>query len=114
MKLVNLTKNIVLCQKLIVADNFWTRTKGLLGRKNLDSDTALLIKPCNSIHTFFMHFAIDALFLDKDYKVVSILTSLKPFKLSPVFWKASYVVEFSAGCISASQAQSGDILAIQE
>ncbi|MBI4707618.1 MAG: DUF192 domain-containing protein [Candidatus Omnitrophica bacterium] len=114
MRLLNQTKNIVLAQKLIIADNFWSRTRGLLGRSSLAQDTALLIKPCNSIHTFFMRFSIDALFLDKNYKVVAMLFALKPFKFSSIFWQARYVVEFSAGSISASQAQVGDILAVQE
>ncbi len=60
-----------------VAKSFFSRFKGLMGgQKNLAKDQALVITKCNSIHTFFMKFDIDAVFVDEEYKVVEIIETL--------------------------------------
>jgi len=101
-----------LAEKLNIADKPWTRIKGLLGRKSLGSSEALLIKPCNSIHTFFMQFNIDCLFLDKKNSVTGILSDIKPFRLSPIYWSGCCVIEFSSGVLKGSNTQLRDIIEI--
>jgi len=64
----------VLCARCAVADNPWTRLRGLLGRSGLDPDEGLLIRPTNSIHMFFMRFAIDAVFVDRELRVLDVRT----------------------------------------
>lgn len=67
--------------KIKVASTFWQRTKGLIGAKTLAPDEGLLIERCNCIHTFFMSFAIDATFLDKNDQVVKIVKNIRPWRL---------------------------------
>ena len=61
----------VVCERCVVADTAATRMKGLLGRAGLDEGEGLLIKPAGSIHMFFMRFPIDAVFLDRELRVVN-------------------------------------------
>jgi len=80
-----------------VAETFRERTKGLLGRDGLTPGTGLLIRKCNCIHTFFMRFAIDATFLDRDGKVVKVVRNIPPWR--PWIWggrKAVAVLETAA------------------
>ena len=59
-----------------------TRLRGLLGRKSLPSGEGILLRPAGSIHTFFMRFAIDAVFLDEDLRVLRIAADLRPWRAS--------------------------------
>lgn len=77
-RICNTTKDTLLVQDLRVADTFWSRLKGLLGTASLPAGKGLLITPCSSIHMFGMRYAIDVIFLDRDFKVLKILHSLPP------------------------------------
>jgi hypothetical protein len=91
------TKNLQLISDLEVAATEWARGKGLLGRKSLGAEQALWIRRCNSIHTLFMKFTIDCVFLDKQLRVKAIYSEVKPFRLVWPVWGASSVIEFPAG-----------------
>lgn len=78
------------------AATFFTRMKGLLGRRSLDPGEGLLISPCSQVHSFHMKFPIDTLFLDRQYKVLKVLT-LSPGQVSPIVKGAYYVLEVTAG-----------------
>lgn len=97
----------------IVASTPFKRMKGLLGRKSLGEKEALIIKPCNSIHTFFMRFPIDVLFVDKDNKVIKAISNIKPFRISGVYFGAAFVVELSAGTIKRTHTAESDFLSLQ-
>lgn len=84
--------------------------KGLLGRDGFSAGEALVIAKCQSIHMFFMRFAIDAIFVDKKGYVVGLVKHIKPFRLSPVFFRSEYVVELEAGTIEATKTSVGDRL----
>lgn len=112
MRIINQTKNSVLAQNAGLADTPFGRIRGLLGRKELKSGEALIIKPGNSVHTFFMRFAIDVLFLDKNNRVIKALPALKPFRLSPLCFKAYLTIELAEGVISTSHTEPGDIINI--
>ncbi len=71
-KIINKTKNTILAEEAYIADTVFSRVKGLLGKQSLDEGSALIIKPCNSIHTFFMRFPIDVFFVDRNNKIVKI------------------------------------------
>ena len=73
---------------------------GLMGRSSLASGGGLWIEPCNSIHMFFMLFAIDVLFLDRDGKVKRVLLRLRPWRVSPIVFGARTVVELPAGTLA--------------
>jgi uncharacterized membrane protein (UPF0127 family) len=84
--------------------------KGLLGRKDFPQGEALVITRCQSIHMFFMNFPIDVVFCDRQNKVVGLCQEIKPFYLSPIFFKASYAIELPAGTIASTKTQLGDQL----
>ena len=76
MKIINISKNTILADKAEMADTFFKRLIGLLNRKSLGKGEALILSPANCIHSFFMRFSIDVLFLDKSNKVVASLPYL--------------------------------------
>ncbi|HSP74411.1 MAG TPA: DUF192 domain-containing protein [Gaiellaceae bacterium] len=86
----------VVCARCAIADNPWTRLRGLLGRKSLDADEGLLIRPTNSIHMLFMRFPIDAVFLDRELVVLRVVPGLAPWRMA-ARRGAKAVVELPAG-----------------
>ncbi|MFV0636625.1 DUF192 domain-containing protein [Mitsuokella sp. WILCCON 0060] len=80
-----------------VADTFWTRLVGLMLQKPLPPATGLLITPCNSIHMCFMRFAIDAIFLDRQGKILKIVRNLRPWIGISACWQAYSTLEMTAG-----------------
>lgn len=112
MKIVNLTQNTIISNNATLADTFFSRTKGLLGRKSLDKDEALIITNCNSIHMFFMQFSIDVIFVDKKNRVVKLIENIKPWRITPIFWQANFAIEVNSGTIKISSLHIGDKLQI--
>lgn len=106
----NISKNSVLTEDCQIADSFFSRFMGLMGKKTLKQGTGLLIKPCNSIHMLFMRFPIDAVFLGSENKIVYIIKGIKPWRLSPLISKAHCVLELPAGTIESSLTEVGDRL----
>jgi uncharacterized membrane protein (UPF0127 family) len=108
----NTARQSVIAEKISIADSFFSRFMGLMGKKTLPEGSCLIITPCNSIHMFFMRFPIDALFLDKDNTVVYILEGIKPWRLSKIVWNAHSVIELPQGTIRKSRTSEGDRLII--
>jgi hypothetical protein len=106
--ITNLTRNTVIASHVKTAKDPWDRMKGLLGAKDFAQNNALIITCCRSVHMFFMKFPIDVIFCDHHHKVVGLCEGLKPFRLSPVFFKASYAIELPQGSIAASKTQIDD------
>lgn len=109
--LVNKTRQLEVLRKVETAETFIARLKGLLGRESLESGSGLLIKPCNSIHCFFMKFPIDVAFVDKDLKVIRVIPGMKPFSASPIVLGAKFVIETNAGDLNG-KLQQDDIVEI--
>lgn len=109
-QLVNKTQNRVLTQDLYVASTLFQRTKGLLGHAQLRSDEMLWILRCNSIHTFFMRFAIDCVFLNKQMLVCAIKSNVAPWRLIVPIFKASSVIEMKSGKALELKIELGDQL----
>ena len=86
----------VVCEQCVVASRPLERMRGLLGRTALEPGAGLLITRSSSIHTFFMAFPIDAVFLDRDLRVRSIVPDVKPFR---IVWRpgSRSVLELGAG-----------------
>jgi uncharacterized protein len=84
-----------------------TRNRGLLGRSGLADDRALILAPCSSIHTFFMQFAIDVAFVDRDGVVLRIRKALGPWRLQIAF-RAFAVIELASGRLDRSDTRIGD------
>ncbi len=108
----NVTRQTVIAKDARLADTPLKRLIGLLGKKSLAPNEALIIKPCNSIHMFFMKFPIDVIFLDGENHAVGIVENIKPFQLSPLFWQARLAIELPIGAIKQSATQRGDIVRI--
>jgi len=104
----NLTQNTVIASHVNIAQTPPQRMKGLLGRSDFPQGEALVITHCQSIHMFFMTFAIDVIFCDANNKVVGLCHEIKPFHLSPIFFKASYAIELPAGTITTSNTKIDD------
>lgn len=100
----------LLIEKLDIAESFWSRGKGLLGRKDLRMNEALWIKPCNNIHTFFMKFAIDCIFLDSKMEIKNLAKNVGPFRFVGPFWKSHSVIEMQSGFIESKKLKIGDCL----
>lgn len=108
MRVINQSKNTVLAEEAFVANALFNRLKGLLGERGLPAHSALILKPCNSIHTFFMRFPIDAAFIDREKHIIKIYPCLKPWRLTPVFLTAVLCIELPAGTLSSTHTQEGD------
>ncbi len=93
--------NQILGQGVVIADTWQMRTKGLIGRSKLDSGEGLLIKNCRAIHTCFMRFSIDVIFMDKNYCVVKTISQLKPFRLAFGGKSARHTLELPSGAINS-------------
>jgi uncharacterized membrane protein (UPF0127 family) len=109
-RLLNKTKNIVLSESVEKADSMFSRMKGLLGRSSFEKNKSLHIANCNSIHTCFMKFPIDAVFVDKNMKVKFISQDIKPWNVVLPVLGAKSVFEFAAGAISEINISVGDQL----
>ncbi len=96
-RIFNLTQNIIVLENVRIAQSYFTRLKGLLGREDLDNSEGLVIKPCNSIHTIGMKFCIDVAFVDKNNIIIHIIKNMAPGKLSPIIKKSAFVIETKAG-----------------
>ena len=86
-----------------------TRNQGLLGRSSLSPDSALILAPCNSIHTFFMKFPIDVVFVDRDGTILRARSAVRPWRLQAAF-RAFAVVELAEGVLQRSDTRAGDQL----
>ncbi len=112
MKILNVSRQTVIARDVKLANNFFSRFKGLLAVKNFPAQSALVLKPCDSIHTFFMRFPIDVFFANKENKIIKIYRELKPWRLSGVFFKSRLCVELPDGSLDASRTQEGDRIEI--
>jgi uncharacterized protein len=96
---------------MTVARSFWQRTVGLIGRRHLGDDEAMLFERCSSIHTLFMSIPIDVLFLDKAGRVMHAVPSVGPWRPFVGCRRASSVVELAAGSIERRGIVVGDEIA---
>jgi uncharacterized protein len=93
------------------ANNFFTRLIGLIGTKRLSSSNGLLITPCQQIHTHFMRYPVDVIFLDHELIVLEKLTALKPWRFTRFIKKAKHVLEVPAN--EANRVNIGDRLILR-
>jgi hypothetical protein len=108
----NRSKETLLGDAVDIADTAATRNRGLLKHTRLADGEGLWIVPCEAIHTFWMKFAIDAVFLDKNKKVTKIVANLKPSRLA-MSWRARSVVELPAGRAAATRTEPGDQIEVR-
>ena len=107
----NKTKNTQVASEVLRADAFVTRLLGLIPRKAIGPEEGLWLEPCAMIHTCFMRFPIDAVFLDSGLRVVKVCRDLKPWRCSPWARGAQSVLELASGT-SQGRIDAGDTLEI--
>jgi uncharacterized membrane protein (UPF0127 family) len=109
----NLTRGTVIGNGIEVADRGGRRRKGLLGRSALARGEGLWIAPCEAIHTFFMRFDLDLVYLGRERNVIKVRSGVRPWRISGCLIAHS-VLELPAGTVNATRTQKGDLLAIVE
>jgi uncharacterized protein len=102
---------LVVCESCVIAQRALPRMKGLLGRDSLKSGHGLLLMPAPSIHTFFMRFSIDAVFLSRDRRVLKIISEVRPWRIRSCRG-ANAVLELAAGEAERRGLTAGDRLDI--
>jgi uncharacterized membrane protein (UPF0127 family) len=116
MKLIPISiyfKEKQLLPNALYAESFASRIKGLLGTKNLKAGKGLVIPDCRQVHTFFMNYSIDVIFLDSKNKIIKIQT-LSPWKISSWIFQAQKVLEVPAGFAEKNKLKKGDKLEVKE
>jgi uncharacterized membrane protein (UPF0127 family) len=109
LRVSNLTRNTVLATCMDVADSAAKRNKGLLGRKCLVPGEGLWIRPCEAVHTFWMLFPIDLVYLDRKNQIRKLVSAVPPWRLSACLLAHS-VIELPSGTIRETRTQLGDTL----
>jgi uncharacterized membrane protein (UPF0127 family) len=97
---------------LEVASSLWAQTIGLMGRREMTAGAGLLIPHCNAIHTAFVRFPLDVVFLDKQGTVVRLLSALPPWRIVWPVRGAASVVELPAGTLRQNQIVVGQQLLV--
>lgn len=98
-QLVDPASGAVLASEVERPRTFWGRGLGLMFRRELAVGGAMWIDPCDGIHMFWMRFPIDALFLDRELRVVRVYRRLGLWRVVPFVWGARSVVELPAGAL---------------
>ena len=109
MRLVNERTNETLAAAVEIAATRGARRAGLLGRDALDASGALVLDPCWMIHTAFMRFPIDVVFVGRDDRVVRIAQAVRPWRAAASM-RARRVIELPAGTASRHGIAIGDAL----
>lgn len=112
MRALNRRNGRVMAAEVLVAQTFRSRAKGLLGREELRQGEGLLITPCMGVHTFFMKFPIDVVFLDRSNRVLATVESLKPQRVTRIIRASAGVLEMAAGTVAFSGTSPGDEIEI--
>ena len=108
---LNVTRGTVLASRLELAGTGESRKKGLLGRDGLLPGEGLWIVPCEAVHTFFMRFPIDLVYLDRKHRTRKLRSSVGPWRVSGCM-TAHSVMELPAGAIRETQTEAGDTIEI--
>lgn len=112
-QIINTTRQTLVALEVEMADTYWRRLKGLMFRSGLPAHHGLWIVPCADIHSCFMRFPFDALFVDKELKVLHLAENMKAWRISKIVKGGHAVLELPGGTIAASQTEIGDQLAWQ-
>lgn len=104
----NVTKNVEIADRVVLAETSEERTRGLLGRTGFEPGEGLWLVPCEWVHMFGMKFAIDTVVLDRTDRVVGVQESLKPGWIGKLFWGAHSTLELPVGTLRATGTARGD------
>jgi uncharacterized membrane protein (UPF0127 family) len=111
--ILSATRGNVICEQAEIANTPWRRARGLLGRSGLEQGEGMLLEPAPSIHSAFMRFEFDAVFLDRELEVLRVVERIRPFRAYSVR-HARKVLELAAGEAGRRGVQVGDTLVLKE
>jgi uncharacterized membrane protein (UPF0127 family) len=104
---INWNTGAVLAYELKKAESFWQRFLGLMPYKELPAGEGMLLSPCQSVHTFFMRFAIDVIYLDTDKRIVEAYPNVKPWRVLPFNRRSRSVLELAPGTLLKTHTDVG-------
>lgn len=114
MRITNRTRQTTIATQARRATAFMERLRGLMFVPALPEGGGLLLEPESSIHTFFMKFPLDVVYLDRAYRVLRVDHQMPPSRLGPIYTKGCHaILELPPGVLSASQTQVGDELNLE-
>ncbi|HRW46386.1 MAG TPA: DUF192 domain-containing protein [Caldilinea sp.] len=111
-RILNQSRNTEVVERGRMADNSWTRLRGLIGVRDLPQGNGLVIDPCRGVHCMFMSIPIDVVYVDKQHTVVALDRAMKPWSVGKIYRNSQYVIEAPVGTIDRSQTQVGDQLVL--
>ncbi len=110
----NEDRNAVMGDRVRVADRWWPRLRGMIGRPAPQAGEGLLLVPCQGVHMHWMRYALDIAFLDEAGRVVALYHGLRPWRFSKTHREAACAVELPVGTLSGTGTQVGDRLTWSE
>ena len=111
-RVLNQSRNTEIVERGRMANNSWTRLRGLIGVRDLPQGDGLVIDPCHGVHCMFMSIPIDVVYVDKQHTVVALDRAMKPWRIGKIYRNSQYVIEAPVGTIDRSQTQVGDQLVL--
>ena len=112
--ITNINNGFLLADKGRLANSFFTRLKGLLGKKSLPQGFGLIIQPCNMVHSIGMKMAIDVLFVSPAEEIIYIIEAMPPNRISPYIHNAGYVIELPTGQVQKTATAVGNTISISQ
>jgi uncharacterized membrane protein (UPF0127 family) len=109
---INQTRGTILVERGKVANNVWTRFRGLIGVRDLPQGDGLAIIPCSGVHCMFMSIPIDVVYVSREDRVVALDPNMKPWAVGHPYRGVHYVIELPAGTIERTGTQAGDQLQV--
>ena len=100
-----------IAENVVVAKSMFKRMKGLMFAESMDTFDGLMIEKCNSIHTFFMRFKIDVIFLTRQLEVVKVIENISPWRMTLIYPKSFQVLELVGGSLKG-RVKKGDYLEV--
>lgn len=110
-KVINTSKDSVLGAQVAIADRWWSRVRGFLGRPAPNHGEGILLSPCRAVHMLGVSFPLDVIFVDRHGRVVAVYPTLEPGGRTSYHLNAEYALEVPAGTIAATSTTPQDLLA---
>ena len=114
MIVINETKETVIAKNVWAAGNFWERLRGLIGSPPLEEGEGFLIPSCQGVHSFGMSYLFDAMYLDRNGRVLELILRMKPNSFGIINFQTSSVLEFPEGTIERTKTEKGDLLFVAD